>query len=456
MYLGKVKKIHFVGIGGIGMSGIAELMTNLGYDVTGSDINETEITEYLKTLGAVIYRGHSSENVSDVDMVVYSSAIKMDNPELKEAIRKNILVIRRAEMLGEIMRMKYSIAVAGTHGKTTTTSMIGLVLTEGGLDPTLIIGGKLKSLKSNIKLGEGEFLVAEADEFDRTFLKLIPTFAVITTIESEHLDCYKNLDEIKDAFVEFANRIPFFGTVTLCIDEIGVRDVVQRIRRRVSTYGISKDADLRAEPTMFDKNKSKFKAIYKNKTLDNFLINCPGIHNIKNSLAAISIGLELEIPVEKIKKALSQFTGVHRRFEIKADINNILIVDDYAHHPTEIEATLKAAKIGWNGRIITVFQPHLYSRTRDFYRVFGQSFFDSDILIVTEIYPAREKPIDGISGRLISDRAVECGHKNAIFLSSEFEIIEYIKKIVKPNDIVITMGAGDIWKIGEKLIQILK
>jgi len=456
MYLGKVKKIHFVGIGGIGMSGIAELMTNLGYDVTGSDINETEITEHLKTLGAVIYRGHSSENVSDVDMVVYSSAIKMDNPELKEAIRKNILVIRRAEMLGEIMRMKYSIAVAGTHGKTTTTSMIGLVLTEGGLDPTLIIGGKLKSLKSNIKLGEGEFLVAEADEFDRTFLKLIPTFAVITTIESEHLDCYKNLDEIKDAFVEFANRIPFFGTVTLCIDEIGVRDVVQRIRRRVSTYGISKDADLRAEPTMFDKNKSKFKAIYKNKTLDNFLINCPGIHNIKNSLAAISIGLELEIPVEKIKKALSQFTGVHRRFEIKADINNILIVDDYAHHPTEIEVTLKAAKIGWNGRIITVFQPHLYSRTRDFYRVFGQSFFDSDILIVTEIYPAREKPIDGISGRLISDRAVECGHKNAIFLSSEFEIIEYIKKIVKPNDIVITMGAGDIWKIGEKLIQILK
>jgi len=456
MYLGKVKKIHFVGIGGIGMSGIAELMTNLGYDVTGSDINETEITKHLKTLGAVIYRGHSSKNISDVDMVVYSSAIKMDNPELKEAIKKNILVIRRAEMLGEIMRMKYSIAVAGTHGKTTTTSMIGIVLTEGGLDPTLIIGGKLKSLKSNIKLGEGEFLVAEADEFDRTFLKLIPTFAVITTIESEHLDCYKNLDEIKDAFVEFANRIPFFGTVTLCIDEIGVRDIVQRIGRRVSTYGISKDADLHAEPVMFDKNKSKFKAIYKNKTIGDFLINCPGIHNIKNSLAAISIGLELEIPVEKIKKALSQFTGVHRRFEIKADINNILIVDDYAHHPTEIEVTLKAAKIGWNGRIITIFQPHLYSRTRDFYRIFGQAFFDSDILIVTEIYPAREKPIDGISGRLISDRALECGHENALFLSSEFEIIEYIKKIVKPNDIVITMGAGDIWKIGEKLIQILK
>ncbi len=456
MYLGKVKKIHFVGIGGIGMSGIAELMLNLGYKVTGSDMHLTDVTEHLQNLGAVIHQGHYDENISDADMLVYSSAVKMDNPELSAAFKKNILVIRRAEMLGEIMRMKYSIAVSGTHGKTTTTSIVGLVLTEGGFDPTLIIGGKLRSLKSNVKLGEGNFLVAEADEFDRTFLKLIPTFAIITNIESEHLDCYKNLDEIKDAFVEFANKVPFFGTVTLCIDESGVKDILGRIERRISTYGISKEADLRAESIEFEKKVSKFKVIYKNKEVEEFIINVPGIHNVKNALAAISIGLELEIPVEKIKKALSQFSGVYRRFEIKADIDNILIVDDYAHHPTEIEVTLKAAKEGWNKRIITIFQPHLYTRTRDFYKIFGQSFFYSDILIVTDIYPAREQPIDGVTGKLISDRAVESGHKNALYLPSESEIIDYVRKIAKPNDIIITMGAGNIWKTGEKLIKVLK
>ena len=456
MFLGKVKKIHFVGIGGIGMSGIAELMINLGYKISGSDIHETEITDRLKKLGGVIHNNHKAENISDADMVVYSSAIPRDNPELKSALKKNILIISRAEMLGEIMRMKYSIAIAGTHGKTTTTSMIGLVLTYGGFDPTLIVGGKLKSLKSNVKLGEGEFLVAEADEFDRTFLKLIPTFAVITTIESEHLDCYKNLDDIKDAFVEFANKVPFFGTVTLCIDELGVIEIAHRIKRRISTYGISEDADLRAESVNFNKNQSKFKAIFKNKPIGDFSINNPGIHNIKNALAAISIGIELEIPIEKIREALSQFTGVHRRFEIKANINNIMIVDDYAHHPTEIKVTLKAAKIGWKRRIITIFQPHLYTRTRDFYEIFSQSFFDSDILIVIEIYPAREKPIEGISGKLIADKAVELGHKNAHFMQDENEIIEFIKKNAKPNDIVITMGAGNVWQIGEKLIKVLK
>ncbi len=456
MFLGKVKKIHFVGIGGIGMSGIAELMLNLGYKVTGSDLNESEVTDHLKNLGAEIYKGHSAENISDADMLVYSSAVKMDNPEIIAAYEKNILVIRRAEMLGEIMRMKDSVAVAGTHGKTTTTSIIGLVLTEGGLEPTLIIGGKLKSLKSNVKLGDGNFLVAEADEFDRTFLKLIPTFAVITTIESEHLDCYKNLDEIKDAFVEFANKVPFFGTVTLCIDESGVQDILGRIKRRISTYGISENADLRAESIKFKNNISNFNAVYKNKLIGNFTINAPGIHNVKNALAAISIGLELGIPVENIKNALIKFSGVHRRFEIKGNINNILIVDDYAHHPTEIEVTLKAAKEGWERRIITIFQPHLYTRTRDFYKIFGQSFFYSDILIITDIYPAREKPINGVSGKLISDRAVECGHKNVVFLPSESEIIDYIKKNAKPEDIIITMGAGNIWQTGEKIIETLK
>jgi len=456
MFLGKVKKIHFVGIGGIGMSGIAELMLNLGYKVTGSDLHETEVTEHLKNLGAAVYKGHSVKNISDTDMLVYSSAVKMDNPEIIAANEKNILVIRRAEMLGEIMRMKYSVAVAGTHGKTTTTSIIGLVLTEGGLDPTLIIGGKLISLKSNVKLGDGNFLVAEADEFDRTFLKLVPTFAVITTIESEHLDCYKNLDEIKDAFVEFANKVPFFGTVTLCIDESGVQDILGRIKRRISTYGISENADLRAESIKFKNNISNFNAVYKNKLIGNFTINAPGIHNVKNDLAAISIGFELGIPVEKIKNALIKFSGIHRRFEIKGNINNILIVDDYAHHPTEIEVTLKAAKEGWKRRIITIFQPHLYTRTRDFYKIFGQSFFYSDILIITDIYPAREKPINGVSGKLISDRAVECGHKNVIFLPSESEIIDYIKKNARQEDIIITMGAGNIWQTGEKIIEVLK
>ncbi|MCK4966774.1 UDP-N-acetylmuramate--L-alanine ligase, partial [bacterium] len=442
--------------GGIGMSGIAELMINWSYSVTGSDILESEITNHLKDSGAVIYTGHNAENIGDADMLVYSSAVNLENPEIKAAQDKNILVIRRAEMLGEIMRRRYSVAVAGTHGKTTTTSMIGLVLTEGEFDPTLIIGGKVKSIKSNVKLGEGMFLVAEADEFDRTFLKLIPTFAVITTIESEHLDCYKNLDDIKDAFVEFANKVPFFGTVTVCIDEPGVKDIVHRIKRRVSTYGTSEDAELRAESMEYKENKTTFNVFYKGDSLGAFSINSPGVHNVKNALSAISIGLELDIPVKKIRSALSNFSGVHRRFEIKANINDIIIADDYAHHPTEIKATLKAAKNGWNRRIIAIFQPHLYSRTRDFYEMFGQSFSDSDILIVTKIYPAREQPINGVTGKLISDSTVKNGHKNAFYIPEENEIISYIKNNVKPNDIVMTIGAGSIWQLGEKIINILK
>ncbi|MFH1943036.1 MAG: UDP-N-acetylmuramate--L-alanine ligase, partial [bacterium] len=403
--LGRTRRIHFVGIGGIGMSGIAEVLLNLGFTVTGSDRQLSSLTKRLESLGAVIYQGHSGEQVMGSDVVVISSAVGQDNAEVKTALALKIPVIRRAEMLGELMRMKQGVAVAGTHGKTTTTSMVGLVLQEGGFDPTLIVGGKLRCLKSNARLGEGNYLVAEADEFDRSFLQLTPTMAVITNIESEHLDCYKDLDEIKATFVTFANKVPFYGAVVLCLDEESLQEIMPRLHRRIITYGMNPQADVRGIDPSFHKLKSDFTAMCRDEVLGRIVLQIPGLHNVKNALAAVAVGLEMEIPFEKIKKALEEFSGVHRRFEIKADRDGILIVDDYAHHPTEIKASLKGARDGWDCRVVAVFQPHLYSRTRDFYRDFGQSFFNADILIVTDIYPAREKPIPGVTGELVADAA---------------------------------------------------
>jgi len=438
------------------MCGIAEILWNLGYEVTGSDIRSSESTDRLEKLGIEIFLEHKKENVNDADVLVISSAVKDSNPEVIFAKENKVPVIRRAEMLGELMRMKYGIGVAGTHGKTTTTSMIGHILTEAGLDPTIIVGGRVKSLGSNAKLGQGEYLVAEADEFDRSFLRLTPTIAVVTTLEAEHLDYYKDLEEIKSVFTEFVNKVPFYGSVILCLDEATIQEIMPRIERPIVTYGLVPQADLVAHSIQFSESRSLFKVKHRDKDLGEISLLVPGIHNVKNSLAALCVGLELEIPFEKMKKALSEFKGVSRRFEIKGEIDGVMLADDYAHHPTEIKATLKAARDGYKKRIIAIFQPHLYSRTKDFYKEFGKSFFDSDLLIVTDIYPAREEPIPGITGELIVSKAKEFGHKEVFYIPRKEEIIPFLSKILKENDLVITMGAGDIYKIGENLISELK
>jgi len=438
------------------MSGIAEVLLNLGFQVTGSDLQSTSVTEHLQKLGASVYKGHIAENVSEADVVVISSAVPESNEEVVAAHRRKIPVIRRAEMLGELMRMKQGVAVAGTHGKTTTTSMTGLVLQEGGFDPTLIVGGKLRSLDTNAKLGEGEYVVVEADEYDHSFLQLTPTIAVITNIENEHLDCYKDLNDIKETFSQFANKVPFYGAVILCLDEEPLQEMVTKLERRIVTYGLTPQAEVRAESVSFSESGSEYDAYYKNKKMGRIKLYLPGIYNVKNSLAAMAVGLELEIDFKDIKKALEGFTGVHRRFEIKGEEKGVLVVDDYAHHPTEIKASLKGAKDGYSRRIVAVFQPHLYSRTRDFYEDFGKSFFNADILIVTDIYPAREKPIEGVSGRLIADAAQIRGHRNVNYVPDKNDIPDFVEKIIKSGDMVITMGAGDIWKIGDEILKRLK
>ena len=456
MYLGKVKTIHFIGIGGIGMSGIAELMINHGFAVTGSDLNDNEVIQHLKNLGAGIKIGHAVENLKEADMVIYSSAVTEENIEIQEAYKRNLLVIRRAEMLAELMRMKYSVAVAGTHGKTTTTSMVGRVMSEGNFDPTIIVGGILRSSHTNAKLGSSEFLVAEADEFDRTFLRLFPSIAVITTLEAEHLDCYKDISEIKSAFVEFANKVPFFGAVVVCLDEPEIQAILPDIRRRVLTYGFSPQADIQADNIELGENKITCGIKIFGKPMGSLSIQFTGEHNLKNVLAAVAVGTELNIPFESIKKALSDFTGVHRRFEIKGRTDDVIIVDDYAHHPTEVRVTLKGAKKGWDRRLITIFQPHLFSRTRDFCDKFGQAFHDTDVLIVTDIYPAREKPIHGITGAIIAEKAKLLGHKNVVFIPKKEDIVPHVQAIVQSGDMIITMGAGDIWKISEQLVKELR
>lgn len=446
-----------IGIGGIGMSGIAEVLLAMNFKVSGSDRSLSEVTDRLVSLGAEIFEGHSETNLKDVDVVVYSSAVTFDNVEIQEALRRKIPVIKRSEMLAELMRLKYGIGIAGTHGKTTTTSMVGLVMLEAGFDPTVIVGGKLSGLGgTNARLGKGDFIVVEADEFDRSFLQLSPVIAAITTLEKEHLDIYKDLDDIKQAFVEFANKVPFYGFVVLCLDEEGLKEILPQINRKIITYGTSAQADVRAFDISFNQTQSKFKVKYNGQFLGEIELNVPGIHNVRNSLVAITIAKELGVDFEKIKLALKKFTGVYRRFEIKANINGIMVIDDYAHHPTEVSATLSAIRSGWDRRVIAVFQPHLYTRTRDFYLDFAKAFLDSDVFICTDIYPAREIPIQGVTGQLITDSAEKFGHKNVIYVPDKNDIPSKLLEIVQPGDIVITMGAGDIWKYGDEFIKKLE
>jgi UDP-N-acetylmuramate--alanine ligase len=450
-----IHKIHFVGIGGIGMSGIAEILLDQGFEVSGSDNSLTEITDRLTKLGAKVYKGHSPENLKDADVLVYSSAVTTDNPEVVAAIEKNIPVIKRSEMLAETMRMKYGIGIAGTHGKTTTTSMVGLCLTEGGIDPTIIVGGKLSGLGgTNARLGNGEFIVVEADEFDRTFLKLTPVIAALTTLESEHLDTYKDLNDIKSAFIEFANKVPFYGFVVLCLDEPALLEIIPEINKKIITYGTTPHADIRAIDITHNEFSSTYTVKHNGEDLGKIKLNVPGLYNVKNSLVAVTIAKELGIGFSVIKKALEKFSGVYRRFEIKYN-KEILVVDDYAHHPTETTVSLEGIRAGWKRRLVVVFQPHLYSRTKDFYQEFGRSFLNSDVFICTDVYPAREERIDGVDGKMISDITQKFGHKNVHYIADKNDIPEYLLNIVEDDDIVITMGAGDIWKYGEKFVELL-
>jgi UDP-N-acetylmuramate--alanine ligase len=429
------------------------VLINMGYTVSGSDLKLSEATEHLQLLGARIVEGHQPENVGNADVVVTSSAVQDANPEVRAARERKIPVIRRAEMLAELMRMKYGIGIAGTHGKTTTTSMVGQVLTHAGLDPTLVIGGKVRYLGSNAKLGTGQYLVAEADEFDRSFLRLAPVIAVITTIEAEHLDCYRDLDEIKNAFVEFANKVPFYGAIIACLDERGVQAILPRLEKRCITYGLSSQAELQARDIAFHGMDTGFTVHNGRGKLGEIKLRIPGTHNVKNALAAVAVALEMEIPFATIAEALALFQGVYRRFEIKGEKSGALVIDDYGHHPTEIEATLKAAKDAFGRRVVAVFQPHLYTRTRDFYRDFGASFYQADVLVVTDIYPAREQPIAGVSGELVANAAREQGHRQVVYVPQKERIPAELAAIVKEGDIVITLGAGDIYKYGEAFLK---
>ncbi|MEO0198115.1 MAG: UDP-N-acetylmuramate--L-alanine ligase [candidate division WOR-3 bacterium] len=451
----KYKKIHFIGIGGAGMSGIAEVLHNLGFKITGSDIQENEVTKHLEEIGIKIYYGHHPDHVDDADLVVISTAVKEDNIEVKKAREKQIPVIRRALMLAELTRIKYSIAVSGAHGKTTTTSMIADVLAKGGLDPTVIVGGVIKGLKSGAKLGHSDFLVVEADESDMSFLHLFPTIVVITNIDLEHLDCYGDLNNIKKAFIQFSENVPFYGAVVANIDDRNTVEILPSIERKKITYGFALAADVYAKDIKRGNSFSEFSVYYKKSKIGDVRLNVPGIHNIKNALAAVAVGLELGIDTPHIIAGLQEFKGVARRFEIKGKKNDIIIVDDYGHHPNEIIETLKTARDFHSGRIVVIFQPHRYTRTYYLHEQFGTAFFNADLLIITEIYPAGEKPIEGVTAKLIYDAVKKYGHKNALYIPELSNAVEFLKKELKPGDMLLTIGAGNIYKVGDEILRTL-
>ncbi len=449
---GKIQRIHFVGIGGIGMSGIAELLLNLGYVVSGSDAKESPITRRLESLGGTIRIGHAAENVADANVVVVSSAVRADNVEVREAKRRQIPVIPRAEMLAELMRLKYSVVVAGAHGKTSTTSMVGTVLVRGGFDPTVVVGGRLNAFGSNAKLGKGDFIVAESDESDGSFLKLDPTIAIVTNIDREHLDHYADLEEIQAAFVTFVNKVPFYGVTVLCLDDPNVQAIIPRIERRIVTYGTSSQADLVASHIEFRDFGSSFQARHRGRFLGEIRLQVPGLHGVLNSMAAVAAGLELDMPFEKIAAALKDFQNADRRFQVKGEKNGVLVVDDYGHHPTEIMATLSAARNACDRRIVAVFQPHRYTRTRALVEEFSRAFYHADVLVVLPIYAASEDPIAGVSAEKLVERIKNYGHRDVTFAGSFAAALQALERKLRPGDLLITLGAGDVWRIGEDLL----
>jgi UDP-N-acetylmuramate--alanine ligase len=454
---GKIEKIHFVGIGGIGMSGIAEVLLNLGYQVSGSDLRQSDTTERLAGLGGTIYIGHARENLTNANVVVISSAVQDNNPEVIEARERLIPVIPRAEMLAELMRMKYGIAIAGTHGKTTTTSMVATVLSHGGIDPTIVIGGKLNTLGTNAKLGQGKFLVAEADESDGSFLKLSPTIAVVTNIDADHLDFYSGIDQIKDTFVDFINKIPFYGLAVLCLEDRNIADIIPLVQKRFLTYGLSSQADIRATHVRLEGNSTTFQVHYKGYRMGEVTFGMPGAHNVLNALACIAVAMELDVPFVQIQEGFARFGGVGRRFQIKGEVNDIMVVDDYGHHPVEIRATLAAAKNGWpERRLVVAFQPHRYTRTRELFDDFVKCFYDADVLVLTDIYGAGEQPIAGATSAALVAAVKKHGQKDVTHVADREQLPEYLANMVQPGDIVLTLGAGNIWQAGEALLARLQ
>lgn len=456
---GRTRHIHMVGIGGIGMSGMAEILLLKDYKVTGSDTKRGDTIPRLEELGAKVWIGHNESNIEGADVVVYTSAVQAEeNIETKAALEKGIPVIKRAEMLAELMRMKYGIGIAGTHGKTTTTTLCGHVVQDGGFDPTIIVGGKVHSFsETNAVVGKGDIFVVEADEFDRTFLRLHPSLAVITNIEADHLDIYDSLDDVKQAFIDFANKVPFYGAVILCLDDSNVRSIIPEVERRIITYGLTPQAELRAVDIEMNHFNSTFTVINNEEKLGQITLKAPGEHNVKNALAAVAVGRELNIDFADIKAGLERFEGIFRRFQLKTNTKGIMVVDDYAHHPTEVQATLDAARKGWKDRrIIAVFQPHLYSRTQNLYKEFGLSFFDAEVSVITDVYPSREEPIEGVSGKLIADAAKEYGHRQVHYVEKKEALPNKLKELAESGDVIITMGAGDIYKYGQEFVQMLE
>ena len=457
--LGKIRRIHFVGIGGIGMSGIAEVLLNLGFTVSGSDLKATPVTERLAKLGARVFGGHAASNLRDAQVVVISSAIPPDNLEVQEAQRLQIPVIPRAEMLAELMRLKFCVAVAGAHGKTTVTSMIAVMLTQAGLDPTAVIGGRLDVFASSARLGKGELMVVEADESDRSFLYLLPSIAVVTNIDREHLDHYRDLDEIVSAFLSFVNKVPFYGAVVACADAPWggrFRELFPQLRRRVVTYGLDPGADVQGSSIRLQPQGSCFEVEARAKHVGSFDIHVPGRHNVQNALAAVAVGLELDLSAEEIRRGLDCFQGVDRRFQIKGEFEGITIVDDYGHHPTEIRATLEAARLWGAKRVIAIFQPHRYTRTLFLMDDFAHSFQAADRVYVLDIYPASEKPIPGVTSQRLVERMAELGFERARYAPSEQAVIQGVLEDLRPADMILTVGAGSVGRIGDTLAEAIR
>ncbi|MDH4028745.1 MAG: UDP-N-acetylmuramate--L-alanine ligase [Nitrospirota bacterium] len=452
----RFEKIHFVGIGGVGMSGIAEVLKNIGYKVGGSDLKESETVSRLRDLGITVNIGHRAENIKGADVVVVSSAVSADNPEVEAARKLSIPVIPRAEMLAELARLKYGILVAGAHGKTTTTSLVASILGEGAFDPTVVIGGKLKGMGSNARFGRGEFLVAEADESDGSFLKLSPTIAVVTNIDREHLDFFRDIGAIKEAFLSFINKVPFYGLSIVCGDNEHIRELLPKVRRRFITYGLSEGLDLIARNIKISGFRSEFEAVLNNKTLGKFEVPLIGVHNVCNSLAAIAVAKELGMDMESIRAALRNFSGVQRRFELKGTVSGIQVVDDYGHHPSEIMATLKAVKAavhqGTKGRLVVLFQPHRYTRTRDLLGEFIDSFADADKVILLDIYPAGEKPLPGVDSGLLA-RGIKATGRDVVYIQNRDEVLDHLSSELAGADTLLTLGAGDVWKLGEEFLM---
>ncbi len=452
---GRTHRIHFIGIGGSGMSGLAEVLLNMGYEVSGSDLKATDVTDRIVSLGGRVFPGHAASNVEGAQVVVYSSAVKPDNPELSAARAAAIPVIPRADMLAELMRMKYGVAIGGSHGKTTTTSMVAVVLQRGGLDPTIVVGGRLKALGANAQLGHGRFLVAEADESDGSFLRLAPAVTVITNIDREHLDHYKDLDDIRQAFIYFANRVPFYGVSVLCVDDEHVRGILPSVTKRHILYGTRPGAEIRGVDLTLKPQGSVFQVEAAGRMLGEIELHVPGRHNALNALAAVAVGLELEIGFAHIAEALAGFRGVGRRFELRGEAAGVRVFDDYGHHPTEIAATLAAAK-GLGGRVLIVFQPHRYSRTEALRAEFGRCFGDADMAWVLDVYAAGEPPIPGVSGRTVVDSAREQGASHVHFTPTHAEAVEAALREARAGDVLLTLGAGDVSKLGDLLLAGLR